>query len=106
MRRFLGMIIFALTVTGCIIFVIWNIRDNNTVSVERNAGSIISGESTAEDTESMFVYIQECDSYDVVYQKDTKVMYAISSGTYNHGTFTLLVNADGSPMIYEGEVGE
>jgi hypothetical protein len=41
-----------------------------------------------------------------VYQKDTKVMYVISSGTYNHGTFTLLVNADGSPMIYKGESEE
>lgn len=100
------MIIFALMVTGCIIFVICDIRDDNAVSVERNARSYISGESTAEDTESMFVYIQECGSYDVVYQKETKVMYVISSGSYNHGTFTLLVNADGSPMIYEGEVGE
>lgn len=105
MRSFLGMIIFVLMVAVCIIFVIWHISDNNAVSVERNARSIISGESTAEDTD-MFVCIQECGSYDVVYQKDTKVMYVISSGTYNHGTFTLLVNADGSPMIYEGEVNK
>lgn len=41
--------------------------------------------------------------YDVVYNKDTKVMYAISRGGYNQGTFTLLVNPDGSPMVYEGE---
>lgn len=26
-----------------------------------------------------------------------------SEDSYNHGTFTLLVNADGTPMIYEGE---
>lgn len=106
MRRILGMIIFVLMLAGCIIFVICDIRDDNSVSVKRDARSYISGESTAEDTESMFVYIQKCGSYDVVYQKDTKVMYTISSGTYNHGTFTLLVNADGSPMIYEGESEE
>lgn len=38
----------------------------------------------------------------IVYHKDTKVMYAISNGKYNRGTVTLLVNADGTPMIWEG----
>ena len=38
----------------------------------------------------------------IVYHKDTKVMYAISNGQYNCGTVTLLVNADGTPMIWEG----
>ena len=38
----------------------------------------------------------------IVYHKDTKVMYAISNGQYNLGTVTLLVNADGTPMIWEG----
>ena len=38
----------------------------------------------------------------IVYHKDTKVMYAISNGQYNRGTVTLLVNADGTPMIWEG----
>ena len=38
----------------------------------------------------------------VVYHKDTKVMYAISDGKYNRGTVTLLVNADGTPMVWEG----
>jgi hypothetical protein len=35
--------------------------------------------------------------------KDTKVMYAVSIGSHNGGTFTLLVDADGKPMIHEGE---
>lgn len=106
MRRILGMIIFALMLAGCTVFIIYDIHDDNTVSIKRDVSSYISGESTVENTESMFVYIQECGSYDIVYQKDTKVMYAISSGTYNNGTFTLLVNADGSPMVYEGESEE
>lgn len=33
---------------------------------------------------------------------NTKVMYAISDGAHNYGNFTLLVNADGTPMLYEG----
>lgn len=36
--------------------------------------------------------------YAVCYCKDTKVMYSISQ----YGTLTLLVNPDGSPMIYHG----
>ena len=34
--------------------------------------------------------------------KETGVMYAVSCGVYNNGTFTLLVDADGNPLIYKG----
>ena len=37
----------------------------------------------------------------VVYHKDTKVMYAVSRSPNNIGTYTLLVNADGMPMIWK-----
>lgn len=55
---------------------------------------------------NMFVYIQKADgynAYDVVYHKDTKVMYVVSHSSYNIGTFTVLVNPDGTPMLYEAE---
>lgn len=52
---------------------------------------------------SMFVSIKKGDSYRVVYQKETKVMYVVSYGDYNRGTFTLLVDENGDPMLYEGE---
>ena len=51
---------------------------------------------------SMFVNVEYTSFYDIVYHEDTKVMYAISRGGYNQGTFTVLVNADGTPMLYEG----
>lgn len=54
--------------------------------------------------QSMFITVESntiC--YDIVYHKDTKVMYAISRGGYNQGTFTVLLNADGTPMVYEGK---
>ena len=38
----------------------------------------------------------------VVYHKDTKVMYAVSRAPNNIGTYTLIVNADGTPMVWEG----
>lgn len=50
---------------------------------------------------SMFVVIESTIDWKVVYHKNTKVMYAVSDGGYNHGTFTLLVNPDGTPMLYE-----
>lgn len=66
--------------------------------------TITSVQEQNKDNTSMFILIESADyCYDVVYHKDTKVMYAISRGTYNRGTFTLLVNPDGSPMIYKEE---
>lgn len=55
---------------------------------------------------NMFIRVQRHNYYngnyyDVVYHRDTKVMYVISRGQYNSGQFTLLVNADGSPMLYK-----
>ena len=55
-----------------------------------------------EENPSMFVEVERAGSWQVVYHKDTKVMYAVSFGAYNLGTFTLLVNADGTPMLWEG----
>ncbi len=37
----------------------------------------------------------------IVYCEQTKVIYSISHGHYNKGTMTLLVNADGTPMLWE-----
>lgn len=52
---------------------------------------------------SEFVVVESTDICYVVYHKKTKVMYVVSNDAYNYGTFTLLVNADGTPMIWEGE---
>lgn len=50
---------------------------------------------------SMFVEVEHTNGWKVVYNKYTKVMYAVSGGLYNGGTFTVMVNADGSPMLWE-----
>lgn len=39
--------------------------------------------------------------FDVVRDTQTGVMYAVSQEPYNYGTVTLLVNSDGSPLLYE-----
>jgi predicted small secreted protein len=54
------------------------------------------------ETKSMFVQVEDAGIWVVVYHRDTKVMYSVSRGGYNSGNMTLLVNADGTPMIYSG----
>lgn len=54
-----------------------------------------------QDETSMFVKIEDTDAWMIVYHRETKVMYAVSYSGDNYGNFTLLVNADGSPMLWE-----
>lgn len=53
------------------------------------------------ENEDTGTFIEVSRDYDqvIVYHKDTKVMYAISLGESR--TLTLLVNADGTPMVYD-----
>lgn len=58
-------------------------------------------EATEVDDGNTFILV-DADYYCwIVYHKDTKVMYAVSRSGYNAGTYTVLVNADGTPMIWE-----
>lgn len=52
---------------------------------------------------SMFVLLEnsEANGFRVVYHRETKVMYVISTGMYNNGTFTVMLNPDGTPMLWE-----
>lgn len=52
---------------------------------------------------SRFVTVEDMWSWRVVADRETGVMYAVSMGTYNIGTFTLLVDREGKPLIWEGE---
>lgn len=65
-------------------------------------GSEVQRETTQRDDLSMFVMVESSYDWDVVYHRESKVMYAVSNGSYVRGTFTLLVNPDGSPMLWEG----
>lgn len=50
---------------------------------------------------SSFLIVEYGVNYDIVYHKETKVMYVVSDGEYNRGNFTVMVNADGTPMVYK-----
>lgn len=61
----------------------------------------LGSDSKEKGASSMFVAIEYNDLKGVVcYQKDTKVMYWVSRSRYNYGNLTVLVNPDGSPMVY------
>ena len=61
----------------------------------------LRSDSKEKSVSSMFVAIEYNSLNGVVcYQKDTKVMYWVSRGTSSYGNLTMLVNPDGSPMVY------
>lgn len=51
---------------------------------------------------SRMVKIEKAVTYCIVYDKETRVMYAVSNGGRSYGVFTVLVDADGKPLLYEG----
>lgn len=51
---------------------------------------------------SRFVQVENAPTWRVVADRETGVMYAVSAGMYNLGTFTLLVDADGKPLLWKG----
>lgn len=60
-----------------------------------------SGDNVPEKKTSMFIEVEETSYFIIVYDKKTKVMYAISDSSYNYGNFTMLCNADGTPRLWE-----
>ena len=52
---------------------------------------------------SRFKVVENASLWCVVYDRDTKVMYTVSYGGYNCGNFTLLVDADGKPLLWEND---
>ena len=52
---------------------------------------------------SIFVEVESGPNWIVYYDRETLCMYVMSRGNYNWGTFTLLVNSDGTPKLWEGK---
>lgn len=51
--------------------------------------------------DDVFVTVSENSDYAVVYDRETKIMYAMSNSSYNIGNFTVLLNVDGTPKLYK-----
>lgn len=50
---------------------------------------------------SRFVLVEKTGEWEIVYDHETNVMYAVSSGSYTHGNFTVLVDQNGDPLLYD-----
>ena len=92
-----------LTLTICIIIAVLFAACAGSKTEPANAVSVID---TKEDYNNVFEQIGYGGSYIIVYHKQTKVMYVVSDEYRNKGNFTVLVNPDGTPMIYKEEVSK
>ena len=66
----------------------------------------LTSEEQEQEHESMFVVVETASLWTIVYHKETRVMYAVSFSSYNCGNFTLLVDAKGNPLLWDGRSGE
>lgn len=67
--------------------------DNYWVAVRREPG---------ERETSMFIEVENSMCWTIVYHEKTKVMYAVTDGFNGRGSFNVLLNPDGTPMLWEG----
>lgn len=81
MKKMIIILLMAIMLTGC--------------------GATVDREAQSET--SRFTLIELTGKWEVVADKETGVMYAVSNGGYNLGTFTLLVDENGKPLVWEGE---
>ena len=65
--------------------------------------SAVEGESEENEATSMFVRVEHTGYWQVLYHKETKVMYVASTGSYNSGNFVVMVNPDGTPQLWDGK---
>lgn len=92
-----------LTLVICIIMAVLFAACAGNKAEPANAVSAID---TKEDCNNVFEQIGYGNGYIIVYHTQTKVMYVVSDEYRNKGNFTLLVNPDGTPMIYKEGVSE
>lgn len=63
---------------------------------------IIMTDGNVNASNDRFILIYNEDDFKIYCDKKTKVMYLVKS-VYKGGGITLLVDADGKPLLYEGE---
>lgn len=83
MKKMIIILLMAIMITGC-----------GVTKVDRKSEKV---------TTSRFIELEVTSEWKVVADKETGVMYAVSEGGYNRGTFTLLVDENGKPLIWDSE---
>ena len=55
---------------------------------------------TVGNEQTRFIHLSYEGIFSIYYDSKTKVMYAVSEGYYNRGNVTVLVDAEGKPLLY------
>lgn len=90
MNRIIMRLIISLLIILGILFIgplLDAIKENKVMAIGKNRFAFFSSEV----------------NFNIYYDKKTKVMYAVSDCPYNRGNVFLLVDAEGKPLLYEGE---
>ncbi len=82
-----SVVVLSSVLTGC---------STGIVSTEETYG-------TEKNIKAMFVEVEKTNSWRIVYDKETKVMYAVAKYGSGSGQFTLLVDENGNPKLWDGE---
>lgn len=86
MKKLIVVLILAVTLAGCGHSSESDVRDGEKSNQER------------------FVSVETAWSYFIMVDRETRVMYVVSNGTYNHGTFTVMVDEGGKPLTWDGDL--
>ena len=81
MKKMIIIVLMAIMLTGC--------------------GATVDRETQPET--SRFIELEQTSRWMIVADKETGVMYSVSNGGYSTGIFTLLVDENGKPLVWEGD---
>lgn len=73
-----------------------------TVGCSNTEGENLFGVKEIGGVQSNFRYVEVYDKFDVIYDKDTGVMYSMTKSGRAYGILTPLLNTDGTPKVYQG----
>lgn len=88
MKKFCLILCLSILITGC--------ASNKVESISSFAEEDVSN--------SRFLIVEDTNEFYIMVDKETGVMYAVSKGMYNSGTFTVLLDESGKPLLYEGRL--
>lgn len=86
MKKLIVMLILTVMLVGC-----------------GNSGEFDVGDGE-KSNQDRFVLVEYSLSCSIMVDRETRVMYAVSNGAYNHGTFTVMVDENGKPLTWEGDL--
>lgn len=86
MKKLIVILMLAVTLAGC---------------GSSNESDIRDGEKS---NQKRLVLVEDEWPYKIMVDRETRVMYVVSNGRYNCGTFTVMVDESGKPLMWDGDL--